>query len=231
MSISYWFDDWGAGVLAPLGSRHPKARQSLAMAVNRNEPLLDITIQLCSDQYVLIWRRTRDGQYSANSFYKLIAGGGKIRWSFRKIWKYRIPPSVRVFVQLFLLDRILTADVMQTRNINCQPNCVMCADGQVETAWHLIFNCNFAAQVWETVARLTGLNMLLVQETVLETWYRSSDRFSGTRRRKWSIVFSATCWMLWKQRNLKFFEGRTAPPGMVASWIVQEAALWEKFCK
>lgn len=44
--ISYWFDKWGAGVLALLRSRQVNMRQSLRTTIQRQEPTFEVVIDI-----------------------------------------------------------------------------------------------------------------------------------------------------------------------------------------
>lgn len=49
-------------------------------------------------------------------------------------------------------------------------------------------------------------------------------------RRKWRVIFSSACWLIWRQRNTWLFENKKQPTDLVEQWIVRQATLWERFC-
>ena len=67
------------------------------------------------------------------------------------------------------------------------------------------------------------------RDTIKATWLASMPVDSSERKR-WTILFSCTCWNLWKQRNMKIFQDKCRPANVVAEWIVHEVTLWEKYC-
>lgn len=225
--ISFWFDDWGMGILAEAGSRQVGGALSIRQAMALPSFLNTVNINLTNTHDELRWNLTTDGVYSAKSAYAILVGGGKLSWPFETAWHHHIPPSVRIFIFLLLQGKILTRDVLQHRGFNCTLPCVMCSQQPIESAHHLLFQCAWAVQIWNRITVSSGLPLLTCKDTLQNTWMASllSNR---THRRRWSVLFSCTCWNIWKQRNSKIFEEKVNPVDIVAAWIVHEATLWEK---
>lgn len=119
---------------------------------------------------------------------------------------------------------------MLARGFNCQTPYVMCSDQAIEDAHHLLVECIFARGVWNALATLLGVNLLNPRDTMQATWLASMS-VDRSERKKWAILFSCTCWNLWKQRNMKNFQDKCRTASVVAKWIVHEATLWEKYCQ
>lgn len=237
-SISFWYDTWGKRVLASSGSRQRLHKISLREAYCSPlwDPMFNGGLPILFNDAVedeLRWRWTPQGVYTAKSAYSMLMTAGGVKWEFCKIWKYSIPPSVRIFIFLLQEDKLLTRDVMHRRNFNCNLDCVMCRTGHSETAIHLFFNCSYSKSVWEKLETYAGTSILVRGNSIPEIWSKSSDKFSrGARIRiRWQTIFVATCWFIWKQRNAKIFENKQHPIDVVSYWIIQEASLWENHCK
>ncbi|XP_078173283.1 uncharacterized protein LOC144567103 [Carex rostrata] len=223
-TVSYWYDNWGIGCLAQTGTRQIGASMSVRQAAQNQALMHDQDLLFNDERDELQWNW--GPTYSAKTVYALLMGGGRIAWSFKQIWKYRIPPTVRIFIHLLLSGKILTRDVMQRRNFNCPLHCELCNGTARESAIHLFFECNYAIQTWSGVVHAAAIPSPSVQESVQRTWSTSTPR-SKTERTKWSIVMACTCWNLWKQRNKAIFEGKRILPDILAEWIVSEATLGE----
>lgn len=130
--ISYWFDDWGIGILAAAGTRQVGGALSIRQASALQGFMRDCNITFTNDQDELRWNLTTDGVYSAKSAYAILANGGKLTWHFEYAWHYHIPPPVRVFIFLLLQHKILTRDVLLYRGFNCSLPCVMCSHQPIE---------------------------------------------------------------------------------------------------
>lgn len=138
--------------------------------------------------------------------------------------------TVRIFAFLLLKGKILTHNVMQRRDLNCELGCTFCNDCTLETSMHLFFQCSYAVTYWNEIARLTGGHLMKPSDTVQNT-YEFSARSRGTMRKKtWAVLFWAACWLLWKERNNRIFERKEKPPVLVAQRAVQEGFLWLKHC-
>ncbi|XP_078159587.1 uncharacterized protein LOC144555214 [Carex rostrata] len=170
-TISFWYDCWGKSVLVVTGSRQQHHRISLRDA--STTPLWDSLIPIrqiptfvdvVEDE--LKWRWTAQGTYTAKSVYSVLVGVGRVKWHFRKIWNFSIPPTIKVFIFLLLQGKLLTKDVMQRRNFGCTLECVLCQDCQLETAVHLFFKCNYASAIWDKLASDTGTDLVVMAETV-----------------------------------------------------------------
>lgn len=219
-SISYYFDRWGEDTLAALGSRQPYAAISIREA-NELNPELCSNLIFNDELDILNWNWSSTGLYTAKSFYLVMMTGGRMLCLFHKIWKYAIPPSVRIFMRLLLQCKILTGDVMQRRNFNCQLNCTMCTSGCLETALHLLFLCPYAIGIWHRVSSYPGTEIVQLEDSVQGTWLKS-EKIPTTKhaRKRWRVFFSCTCWAIWRNRNLRIFEGKRVPMDVVADWVV-----------
>ena len=216
-TISYWFDNWGRGILANQGTQIQHRMISLGMAAT-TQALEAREVTLTQDDDSLVWRWTHSGTYSANSVYKVMIGAGKIGWHLVNIWKLRVPPTVRLFLFLLLKGKVLTKDVMRRRKFNCDPRCEMCNHNLPETAIHLLFSCRFAANIWSKLGRHTNRGYLTIQEA----WEKEAITDP--------ILIACAIWEIWKCRNLKIFENKMVPIDVTVQWIVHEATLWKKFC-
>lgn len=64
----------------------------------------------------LVWNWDPSGEYNAKSFYQMIMGGGKIQSRYVVMWKYKVPPTGRIFGYLLLRNKILTQEVLRKRH-------------------------------------------------------------------------------------------------------------------
>lgn len=129
---------------------------------------------LQDSQNELLWTATPNGEYSAASAYKTLAGIGLEKWEFRGIWSLPIPSSTKIFLFLLLKDKLLTREVMRRRNFNCQTDrCPMCQENQLETGLHLFFSCTYAGEIWSKLNDYLGGQILMVGPSVQETWRMS----------------------------------------------------------
>ncbi|KAL4182941.1 hypothetical protein AMTRI_Chr11g95660 [Amborella trichopoda] len=89
------------------------------------------------------------------------------------------------------------------------PNvCLFCKNAE-ETIVHLFLRCPFTKRIWDwlssiscwLIARPEGISELMQQ-----IW---TPPFSSLGIGLWRIVVPAGLWSMWKERNLRMFEGHT----------------------
>lgn len=121
-----------------------------------------------------MWQWTGNSEYSAKSFYNMVVTGGKLKWRFNFIWQLQVPPTVRIFTFLCLKGKLLTHDVMLRRGMQCDLGCVLCASCQLETIYHIMFQCDYARRFWSWYSRILGYSIMhtgnSVQLTVTKSW-------------------------------------------------------------
>lgn len=234
--ISYWYDSWGPTPLAKTGSRQigqlMSLRQARVLSMTAHEQAQPFP-ELSDQMDLLTWRFTANGQYSAASIYQVLISGGLIRWEFKAIWRYNIPPTVKVFIFLLLKDRLLTREVMIYRNFNCtDTQCPLCDSGVLESAVHLFFECPVSRAIWNRLSEFLGVPSFIHGDSVQKIWRRCSQllKQKPSIRRRGECILSAGCWMIWRRRNTKIFEQRQATQDMVMQWIMSEATVWENNC-
>ncbi|KAK1698698.1 hypothetical protein QYE76_015395 [Lolium multiflorum] len=97
------------------------------------------------------WILTTDGCYSAASAYHLHFEGQTRSIAPAMIWSPWAPPKCRVFAWLLLQNRLWCADRLQRRQCPNSYFCPMCIRN-LETSWHLFFECPFTRSIHYTTA-------------------------------------------------------------------------------
>lgn len=83
-------------------------------------------------------------------------------------WKLTVPPTVCIFIYLLLKQKILTMNVMNYRSMGLDLGCVMCKNYPFESAWHLIFLCSCAIEVWYEMDAKIGYRLMVSQSSILD---------------------------------------------------------------
>ncbi len=91
----------------------------------------------------------------SNPFIKLLKGS-KWHSHIKKIWKFKIPLKIKIFLWLVLKNRILTKDNLFKRGWRkCDKLCQFC--DKEESIQHLFFECSVAKLIWNVM--LCALNI------------------------------------------------------------------------
>jgi hypothetical protein len=148
------------------------------------------------------------------------------------IWKAKTESKHRFFAWLMVQNKILTADIMLVRNWPCNPICSLC-DQEFETADHTCLNCVFAQEVWVQVSAWTDGTVSVPQRSLnLETWWENEMRdLSSKQKKDRAAILIYTTWNIWKERNRRIFERKTATPTRVMQLIKEEMALRLSACE
>lgn len=166
-----WYDSWSE---LPLISsdrdwpRPPSHRISLKDAIPALEQLVPEmnAILLAEGTDVLFWQWNSAGIYTSKSTYSVLVEGGRMEWKFKGVWRCKVPPIVKFFAILFLINKILTREVLQRRGLNCDTKCEMCDTEGMETSVHLLFHYPYAKQVWDTLEIKLGITLAMPKESV-----------------------------------------------------------------
>ncbi|OEL28732.1 hypothetical protein BAE44_0010249, partial [Dichanthelium oligosanthes] len=104
--------------------------------------------------------------------------------------------------------------------------CSPCAQ-EPETAEHLCLHFPFANEVWKRIRTWTG-ELVQVPEPgiAVDRWWMSAlTALPKQARRLKASILIYTVWTLWKERNRRTFEGKSARPQQVVVFIEEETAL------
>jgi hypothetical protein len=114
----------------------------------------DTTLHLDTPD-TITWKLSNDGSYTANSVYKIHFEGQVRSEAPIIVWQQWAPAKCKLFLWLLLHDRLWCADRLQRRQCPNQYFCPLCVRN-LETSWHLFFECPFALQIWGGVATWTN---------------------------------------------------------------------------
>jgi hypothetical protein len=163
-----------------LYDRSRRKNKSVAKALNDNSWVHDIRRNFPPEmlpEFISLWRTlqtvvlrphtpdsirwilTTDGCYSAASAYRLHFEGQIRSIAPEMIWSTWAPPKCRVFAWLLLQNRLWCADRLQRRQCPNSYFCPLCIRN-LETSWHLFFECPFTRSIWASVATWTHCSAL-----------------------------------------------------------------------
>ncbi|KAJ4766167.1 RNA-directed DNA polymerase (reverse transcriptase)-related family protein [Rhynchospora pubera] len=187
-------------------------------------PFYSTSIDSTRGNHALSWRWTNSGCYTSASAYALLANPGIRSPYFGKIWKLKAPPKVKIFLWLLLQDGLLTQQNLLVRNWPANDECPCCLARPFETACHLFLHCPFATALWNRIRHFYLLPPLILTDDLPEFWLRNS-LVIGT---VWDIIWAATSWTIWKERNSRIFNSLTRPQFLLVQEISTLVEFWKK---
>ena len=178
----------------------------------------------------ITWTATGDGCYSAKAVYRL-QFEGQIRSDMtEKIWSTWAPPKTKFFAWLLLQNRLWTADRLMRRR---WPNCYFCpfCIRNLETAWHLFFDCPFARMFWLSIATWRRCSSLSPHgwrgcTSIAQVWDNTVAATPEAHHEGIQSLLMLGCWNLWKERNCRVFKEKPSSLRWLLNQTQEDAKAW-----
>ncbi|WJX14219.1 hypothetical protein P8452_04514 [Trifolium repens] len=128
-----------------------------------------IPLETCPDS--LIWQHTDSGSLELKDAYNFKMPQLQDLFWTKYIWSSDIPPSKSLMVWRLMHEKMPTDENLMTRGCAIPSMCNLCRK-QVETTFHLFFQCDFARILWSWFA---GCLNLTIQFTTMEDMWKLCD--------------------------------------------------------
>ncbi|CAN1789134.1 Putative ribonuclease H protein At1g65750, partial [Linum perenne] len=137
---------------------------------------------------------------------------------WKQIWNWKGPQRVRQFIWTAVHNRLMTNAERHRRHLTNNMECGLCVD-EPESIDHILRKCPLAKQVWVKTLAITESNEFFSLSP--EDWWKRyiSDKYV-------SLSFGLTCWLLWKNRNDRVFEGKST--NLIG--ILEQRRYWVNIC-
>jgi ribonuclease HI len=190
-----------------------------------NTPLYD---QVRTDRFV--WKVERNGCYTVRSAYRLcveeLVDVSHLHrpGNWRNIWRLKIPPKVKHLIWRMCRGCLPTRVRLQDKGVVCPTNCASCSHAY-EDLNHLLFECPFAIQVWTSAGIWYDIQQASINSdsAVDMIFYLLQNSTTNVQQ-----IFAATCWSLWKHRNLKIWDDVTEVSAQVVDRARQMIEDWQE---
>jgi hypothetical protein len=144
----------------------------------------------------------------------------------KRLWQSWAPLPVKLFLWLACRGRVWTADRRRRRGLDTHIHYPLC-DQDDETINHLLITYPVAKEVWWSTCYWVRCTCNLGAAVTIQDWWEQLLLMQGAGRRDGvSTLFMLVCWQLWKERNARVFDRRSATVAMVLDRIRAEADLW-----
>lgn len=139
------------------------------------------------------------------TFYKALKMK-QVVFPFKKVWKFKIPLKIKIFIWLFAKNKILTKDNLFKKGWRKgDKKCQFCH--LEETVQHLFFECPVAKLLWNVVCCALNIKPILNFQHLFGQWLNKIDRLTGNLV---VVGLAAMIWAIWKIRNKASFEKKTS---------------------
>ena len=166
------------------------------------------------------WLLTKSGLFSVRSMY-LDAIDTNPPFRHRRIWKWKIPLKIKIFLWFLQRGVILTKDNLARKNWKGSEKCLCC--NMNETIQHLFFDCPFAKMIWRIIFYATNLNQPRSIDHMFGTWLNNQHK--KIKPLIW-VGLAALCWAIWRCRNDIIFKRMKSNSIMQ---VIFRGAYWLRF--
>jgi len=126
------------------------------------------------------------------------------------LWRKQVPLKVVLFAWRLFRDRLPTKDNLLRRGvINLDSRVCIAGCNSLETTTHLFLHCSTFGSVWQYLLRWLGISTALPLGMIDHFNQFSLD--DGTVRDRGAIlqvIWFATTWGIWKERNNRLFNAK-----------------------
>ncbi|CAL4911193.1 unnamed protein product [Urochloa decumbens] len=164
-------------------------------------------IQLSQQPDNITWRFSPDGEYTAQSAYKVQFIGSIREPRWKKIWKVKVEQKCRFFIWLLLQLRLPTADRILRRGGQANPVCQLCHTTP-ESTLHMMDQCSYSTAVWQKMAQWTQFQLPQGNSMTMRAWWNRLVRAGAQPNAQHLQVIIYTAWNLCKERCRRVFQNK-----------------------
>ncbi|PNY03176.1 ribonuclease H [Trifolium pratense] len=176
-TVNFWRDTWCGDVslehslqITDMQLLHTKVKEMIqnhqwhippeieVRFPNLMHMLEHITIPLEDKPDSLAWKHSDSGDLTLRQAYLFKDHQlPQLQWA-KTIWCKDIPPSKSLVAWRLMHRKLPTDENLLLRGCNLPSMCSMCLK-EVESSFHLFFQCSYAVNVWNWFSRIIGLNL------------------------------------------------------------------------
>jgi len=174
--------------------------------------LQNVTLQVDKEDKWL-WNLDSSNAFTVRSAYKGLAHHHHTNTliSTKFMWHKDIPLKVVLFAWRLICDRLPTKDNLFRRGV-IDDDARLCFGGcgSLESSPHLFLHCNIFGEVWYFIHRWLGVCSALpsVPADYLNQFGFIGGMCSIRRKSLMHLIWFATVWEIWKERNNRLFNGK-----------------------
>jgi len=177
-----------------------------------------------------LWQLETSSVYTVPSAYKFLTVNVPVddAVSVSSLWLKEVPLKVVLFAWRLFRNRLPTKDNLYRRNVvDIDDQLCVGGCGEVETSSHLLLHCNVFGSVWNHICRWISVSYVLPCDvTSLFNQFSSIGGAAKSRRFILQVIWFATVWEIWKERNNRVFNDKNCSILQVVDKIKSLTFMW-----
>lgn len=189
------------------------------------------------------WLGEKSGKFSVRSIRSLFYSGADFSNIYVYKWCKWIPAKCNIFMWQAEMSRIPSADsLIRRKMVGIDGLCSLCGEDQ-ESVDHIFTSCRVAMVVWNHICNWTRVQRFFAFS--FRDLIEVHDHVGLKGKAKWVFqgIVIISCWVIWRARNKRRFEGIDVRTVEVISeikslgflWVCSRAKLsrlsWSDWCK
>ena len=172
-----------------------------------------------------IWVPSKEGIFSVSSFFSAMIAASTTHSHRDFLWKSKVPTRVLAFAWLVLRGSIFSLDNLRCRKLIVVNACPLCLSVE-ESVDHLLLRCPMVNEIWNSLIQSFDLSWVLCSS--IHNLFGGWKFVFGSHKRRllWRASFFASTWAIWKERNLRCFQGKSFTLAIVISRSRLMAPSW-----
>ncbi|XP_031737043.1 uncharacterized protein LOC116402131 [Cucumis sativus] len=134
----------------------------------------------------------------------------RVGWS-GLLWDRGNIPKHSFYAWLAIRDRLGTRDRLSQWDRSIPLSCMLCG-GNYESRDHLFFSCPFGWEIWSRILLFMSSSHRIGYWGVELSWICNQGIGKGVRRKLWHLLWCATIYFIWKERNHNLHGGAVREP-------------------
>ena len=182
------------------------------------------------------WLPEENGVFSVKSLYRVLEEvvleddrlSVEEEGVFVKLWKSLASSKVVAFSWMAIIDRIPTRANLAFRHVLAlvEPcRCILCGHGE-ETTSHVFLHCDVASLIWRKLMDWLDFNFITPQNLFMHFACWSETCISRRILKALWLIWHAAIWIIWKERNARFFTNQAKSIDEVVDEIKEMSWCW-----
>ncbi|PNX91700.1 kinesin-like protein, partial [Trifolium pratense] len=178
------------------------------------------------------WQPDPDSGYTVRGAYELLTTFDSVTVDDAEnlIWHSQVPLKVSIFAWRLLRDRLPTKSNLVSRGIlSSAAHLCISGCGEAESAHHLFISCSCFGSLWALVCSWIGVP-LTSSTTIRDHFVQFTYLAGGSRARRsfLQLIWLASVWVIWTERNHRLFTGSTSTISQLLDKIKLFSYRWLK---